>query len=102
VVVAGTPILRHPGGERQLDPWDVVFFPAGPDGAHLVRNDGESTARVAMFSSAGKAAGAVVYPDSDMVSMWTADGEADFVVERRNAADDLASWGIATAKANGS
>ena len=92
LVVSGTPTLRHPGGEDQLEPWDVVFFPAGPDGAHLVRNDSDSVARVAMFSSSSAAVGAVVYPDSDMVWMWTADDAVDLVVERRSALDDIAPW----------
>jgi phytoene dehydrogenase-like protein len=26
LVVSGTPTLRHPGGEQQLEPWDIVFF----------------------------------------------------------------------------
>ena len=30
LVVSGTPTLRHPGGEEELEPWDLVFFPAGP------------------------------------------------------------------------
>lgn len=92
LVVSGTPTLRHPGGETQLAPLDIVFFPAGPDGAHLVRNTSESIARVAMFSSAGAAAGAVVYPDSDTIWMWTADEAIDLVVKRSNAVDDLAPW----------
>jgi uncharacterized cupin superfamily protein len=91
LVVSGTPTLRHPGGEDQLEPWDLVFFPPGPAGAHLVRNNGESTARVAMFSSMTPA-GAVVYPDSDMVWMWTDDGAVDMVVERSSAVDDSAPW----------
>src|SRR6266545_1676058 len=32
LVVSGTPTLRHPGGEDQLEPWDIVFFPSGPAG----------------------------------------------------------------------
>ena len=92
IVVSGTPTLRHPGGEEQLEPLDVVFFPAGPAGAHLVRNDGDETVRVAMFSSASAAVGAVVYPDKDLVWMWTDDGAVDLVVERGRAADDLAPW----------
>jgi uncharacterized cupin superfamily protein len=92
LVVAGTPTLRHPGGEEQLEPWDLVFFPPGPAGAHLVRNAGESPARVAMFSSQGTAAGAVVYPDSDMIWIWTEDGAVDLVVDRTSALDDLAPW----------
>ena len=33
LVVSGTPTLRHPNGEEHLEPWDIVFFPAGPAGA---------------------------------------------------------------------
>ncbi|MGH3003718.1 MAG: cupin domain-containing protein [Gaiellaceae bacterium] len=98
VVVSGTPTLRHPGGEEQLEPWDVVFFPSGPDGAHLVRNDGESTARVAMFSSGGAAVGAVVYPDSDLVWTWTADDAVDIIVKRSSAVEDIAPWTTGTNK----
>ena len=92
LVVSGTPTLRHPGGEDQLEPWDVVFFPVRPRRSHLVRNAGESTARVAMFSSQGAAVGAVVYPDSDMVWVWTADDAVDLVVKRSSAEDDIAPW----------
>ena len=91
LVVSGTPTLRHPGGETRLEPWDVVFFPAGPPGAHLVRNDTESVARVAMFSSMSEI-GAVVYPDTDLVWMWTDDDAVDLIVERGSAVEDIAPW----------
>ncbi len=91
VVVSGTPTLRHPGGIDRLGPWDVVFFPSGPAGAHLVRNDSESPARVAMFSSV-TAVGAVVYPDSDMIQIFTTDGTDDIVVERSSEVDVVAPW----------
>ena len=92
LVVSGTPTLRHPGGEDQLELWDIVFVPSGPEGAHLVRNDSESTARVAMFSSMGAPAGAVVYPDSDMIWIWTDDDAVDIVVKRSSQVDSLAPW----------
>jgi uncharacterized cupin superfamily protein len=92
LVVSGNPTLRHPDGEEQLEPWDIVFFPAGPAGAHQVRNNSESTARVAMFSSASAAAGVVVYPDTDMIWMWTDDDAVDIVVERSSGLDDAAPW----------
>ena len=95
LVVSGTPTLRHPGGEDQLEPWDLVFFPPGPAGAHLVRNTSGMIARVAMFSSTS-AAGAVVYPESDHIWMWTEDGAVDLVVERGDAADDAAPWSAAS------
>jgi uncharacterized cupin superfamily protein len=92
LVVSGTPTLRHPDGEEQLEPWDMVFFPPGPEGAHLVRNNSESTARVAMFSSSSALVGAVVYPDSDMVWVWSNDDSVDLVVKRSSALDDAAPW----------
>ena len=98
LVVSGAPTLRHPGGEEQLEPWDIVFFPSGPAGAHLVQNDSESTARVAMFSSIS-AVGAVVYPDSDMIQVFTTDGTDDIVVERSAAVDVAAPWSTGQAEA---
>jgi uncharacterized cupin superfamily protein len=92
LVVSGTPTLRHPDGEEQLEPWDLVFFPPGPAGAHLVRNNSESTARVAMFSSSTATVGTVVYPDTDMVWVWTADDAVDLIVKRSSAVDDAAPW----------
>ena len=68
---------------------DVICF---------VRNNSESTARVAMFSSI-TAVAAVVYPDSDMIQLFTTDGEDDLVVKRGSAVDVAAPW--ATAKATG-
>ena len=50
VVISGTPTLRTPEGERTLEAGDVVCFPAGPDGAHLVRATVEP-ARVAILST---------------------------------------------------
>src|SRR5262245_23470247 len=98
LVVSGRPTLRHPGGEEQLEPWDLVFFPAGPAGAHFVWNASESVARVAMFSSTS-VAGAVVYPDSDMIWMWTADDAVDIVVERSSGVDATAPWTAARGQA---
>jgi uncharacterized cupin superfamily protein len=101
LVVSGTPTLRHPGGEDQLEPWDLVFFPSGPTGAHLVRNNSESTARVAMFSSMTALVGAVVYPDSDMVWVWTTDDAVDIVVKRSSAVDEAAPWTTGESQAGG-
>ena len=97
LVVSGTPTLRHPGGEEQLEPWDLVFFPSGPAGAHQVRNNNDSPARVAMFSSI-TAVGAVVYPDSDMIQIFTTDGDDDLVVKRSSAQDAIAPWANGKAK----
>ncbi len=67
-VIAGSPTLRSPEGERTLEAGDVVCFPAGPDGAHLVRAN-DDTARIAIISTKN-AVGVAEYPDSDKVGVW--------------------------------
>ena len=67
-VLAGSPTLRSPEGERALEPGDVVCFPAGPDGAHLVRAN-EETVRIAIISTKNDV-GIAEYPDSDKVGVW--------------------------------
>jgi uncharacterized cupin superfamily protein len=71
MVLSGTPILRSPEGERVLEPGDVVCFPAGPGGAHLVRA-GEAQVRVAIVSTKSPV-GIAEYPDSDKVGVWVED-----------------------------
>lgn len=81
LVLAGRPTLRHPGGSEALEPWDVVRFPKGPEGAHGIRNDGEEPARVLMFSTVVIPT-ATVYPDGDKVGIWTGDGQVDGTFRR--------------------
>jgi uncharacterized cupin superfamily protein len=48
VVLRGTPTLRTPEGDRTLEEGDVVHFPAGPEGAHGLRNDTGKPVRYVM------------------------------------------------------
>lgn len=86
LVLEGNPTLRRPEGRELLEPWDAVFFPKGPEGAHGVRNETGETARVLMFSTVVVPA-ATVYPDSDKVGVWTGDSEADVIVRRESRVD---------------
>jgi hypothetical protein len=52
-----------------------------------------------MFSSKAATVGAVVYPDSDMVWIWTDDEAVDLVVKRSSAEDDIAPWTTGTGEA---
>jgi uncharacterized cupin superfamily protein len=87
-VVAGTPTLREPAGERELSPGDVVCFPSGPEGAHAVRGPG----RLVMFSGVASAgvASVAVYPDSDKVGVRPPGGGPDRLNFRR--ADAVDYW----------
>jgi uncharacterized cupin superfamily protein len=81
LVVCGHPSVRHPGGVDVLAPWDVVCFQTGPEGAHQVRNDGDETAQVLMWSEVVHPA-ATVYPDSDKIGIWTGNPDDDVMVRR--------------------
>jgi uncharacterized cupin superfamily protein len=63
LVLAGTPTLRHPRGERALEAGDLVCFPEGPAGAHRLINHGESIVRSLFLSTTGVPAN-VCYPDA--------------------------------------
>ena len=45
LVLRGRPTLRTLAGERQLEEGEVVHFPAGPEGAHEIRNDTDERIR---------------------------------------------------------
>lgn len=86
LVLEGRPSVRHPEGTDQLEPWDAVCFPRGPEGAHAVRNETEETVRVLMFSTV-KHPTATVYPDSDKIAVWTGNRADDVIVKRSSAVD---------------
>jgi uncharacterized cupin superfamily protein len=60
IVVAGSPTLRTPGGERMLREGDTVCFPVGPDGAHQVTGPGT----VLIVSDNRVVPEVIEYPDS--------------------------------------
>ena len=51
IVLEGTASLRTPEGTEPMGPMELAFFPTGPEGAHLVRNDTDQPLRVLMFSN---------------------------------------------------
>jgi uncharacterized cupin superfamily protein len=85
-VLSGHPTLRVPSGTRRLEPWDVAFFPTGPDGAHGVRNETEEPVRVLMASTVRYPA-ATVHPDSDKIGVWTGNRADDLMARRSSGVD---------------
>ena len=86
LVLQGRPTVRTPEGTEEAEPFDVVFFPTGPDGAHQIRNDTGETVRVVMWSNVLLPT-ATVYPDSDKVGVWTGRKEDDVMVQRSSGVD---------------
>jgi uncharacterized cupin superfamily protein len=81
LVLEGTPILRHPAGEDELRPGDVVCFPEGPEGAHKVTNLGAEPARIAILSTKHDPA-ISVYPDSDKIGVFPGNRDDNLIVPR--------------------
>jgi uncharacterized cupin superfamily protein len=83
LVLEGRPTLRHPDGSDELEQWDMVCFPTGPEGAHGIRNETDDPVRVLIFSNVAYPA-TTVYPDSDKIGIWTGNKEDDLVVRRES------------------
>ena len=81
LVLKGRPSLRDPEGTHQLEPWDLVFFTTGPEGAHKVSNESDEPARVLMWSQIIYPS-ATVYPDSDKIGIWTPNKDDNVMVRR--------------------
>ena len=64
LVVAGTPRLRTPAGERALRSGDLVCFPVGPAGAHEVSGPG-----TVLIVSTRRSPDAIEYPDRRRVEL---------------------------------
>jgi uncharacterized cupin superfamily protein len=78
IALEGQVTIRTREGERVLDPGEVVCFPAGPAGAHHVRNASDTPVRVAMFSTMNEF-GIVEYPEDEKVGIWA--GEEHYTLD---------------------
>ena len=95
LVLAGTPTLRHPQGEDQLDAGDLVCLPEGPAGAQRLLNRGESVVRALFLSTTGLPAN-VCYPDTGRWLIRNGLGRDELVMrETGPLAANTASSGVA-------
>ena len=79
LVLAGTPALRHPEGEDQLEGGDLVCLPEGPSGARRLLNPGASVARALLLSTTGFPAN-VHYPETGHWVMQNGPGQDEVMV----------------------
>jgi uncharacterized cupin superfamily protein len=86
LVLSGHPSVRTPEGTERLDPFELVFFPMGPDGAHRILNETDEDARVLMWSTVVTPS-ATAYPDSDKVGVWTGNRAENLLVRRSSAVE---------------
>ena len=69
-IVSGTGTLRTPEGERQVRAGELLFFPAGSNGAHKLTNASDTEMLVYLDFDAVHELDAAVYPDSDKIGIW--------------------------------
>jgi uncharacterized cupin superfamily protein len=72
VVLEGTPTLRTPDGERDLQPGDVEVFRRGADGTHAISNHSEAACRFMVLSSM-RHPDVVEYPDAGVIGAIVGD-----------------------------
>ena len=73
LVLRGTPTLRTPAGERRVEEGEAVHFPAGPEGAHGLRNDTDEPVRYVM-AGIRVSPEVVEYPDLKQVTAQSRHG----------------------------
>ena len=87
IVVEGEVTVRTPERERTLARGDVLCFPVGPEGAHLVRNASSEmageAARVAVISTKNEFC-IVEYPEDEKLQLWA--GDAHYMLDLPTAA----------------
>jgi uncharacterized cupin superfamily protein len=72
LVLRGTPTVRTPEGERELQEGDAVHFPVGPGGAHQLINRSDEPALYVIAASHAFPE-AIEYPDSGKVAVTSAE-----------------------------
>jgi uncharacterized cupin superfamily protein len=89
LVLEGTPTVRHPGGEEELEPGDVVAFPEGPAGAHKLTNRTDGRVLLGILSTKVDPSLAI-YPDSNKIGAWSGPGKSDKIMAHLG--EDLDYW----------
>ncbi len=86
LVLAGMPTLRHPDGDDQLEPGDLVCFPQGPAGARQLLNREGSVVRALHLSTTGLPA-YVCYPDTGRWLIQNGPGQEDVTIRETGPVD---------------
>ena len=72
-VLKGAGLLRTRKGEREVKPGDLLFFPAGEDGAHKLTNTSDSEPLVYLDFDIVHDLDVTMYPDSGKLGIWGMD-----------------------------
>lgn len=72
-IISGKGILKTPDGEREVHAGDLLFFPAGANGAHKLTNASDCELLVYIDFDTIADPNVCVYPDSNKVGVYGKD-----------------------------
>jgi len=72
-ILKGEGLLRSSEGERMVRPGDLLFFPAGEEGAHKLTNTSDTETLVYLDFDVVHDLDVTVYPDSGKLGIWGKD-----------------------------
>lgn len=72
-IISGEGILKTPEGERKVSAGELLFFPAGCEGAHKLSNTSATGKLVYIDFDVIHDLDAAVYPDSNKIGVWGKD-----------------------------
>ncbi len=69
-IISGEGLLKTPDGERPVHGGELLFFPAGSEGAHKLTNTSPTEKLVYIDFDAVHDLDAAFYPDSGKIGVW--------------------------------
>lgn len=69
-ILSGEGILRTPEGQRKVAAEELLFFPAGPEGAHKITNCSETEMLTYIDFDVVHEIDVAVYPGSEKIGIW--------------------------------
>jgi len=69
-ILSGRGLLRTPDGEREVGAGELIFFPAGKEGAHKLTNLSDTENLVYIDFDVIHDLDAAEYPDSGKIGVW--------------------------------
>ena len=69
-ILSGEGVLKTPEGERKVSAGELLFFPAGPEGAHKLTNSSDTENLIYIDFDVVHDVDVAVYPDSEKIGIW--------------------------------
>jgi uncharacterized cupin superfamily protein len=81
LIIEGTGILTTPDGEKTVTKGDVLFFPPGENGAHMLKNISDTEKLVYLDFDVNHQLEAAFYPNSGKIGIWGMGTDKTFKIQ---------------------